>query len=306
MKKICNSRLLIVIVLLSFIACNDAAKIEYYPSIEEKNTGKLQLYCDEQLRPILEQQIEVFEHYYPQADIQPVYMPERDIITFLLSGKARTSIIMRKLSDAEKKQIETVDSFLCKEHIVAKSALALVSAKSSRAVIPYDSFITLFNNPEVTIVLEGKKNDRLAAISKALNINQFGKNIFAMENIDSVLYYVNRKPKTIGIIDYSHIADEFSSTAQNILKQIEMIKISRNCFDTLQIVYANPNDIFTGCYPLVLPINYVNTDYRNKLSLGFVNFLVKNKASKVFLRGGYIPAVMPQREILIDTSSIVE
>jgi phosphate transport system substrate-binding protein len=282
--------------------CKDVGKIEYYPSIEEKNTGELILYCDENLRSIIQQQKEVFEHHFPAAKIEMVWMPEALIIEKLLNGTARTAIISRKLSKNEITQISKTDTIRCKEHYVAKSALVLVCSKSEARKFSLDELKSLFGGNQYKIIIEGKQSDRLPAITNTLHIHAFGKNIYAVNSADSVLAYVNRDKNSIGIIDYAHISDEFSLKSEKIHQSVSLVGVVVNCHDSLQTVSANPSDIFTGCYPLIIPVNYIVTDYKNKLSLGFVNFMVKQKGARIFLRSGYIPAVMPQREIVVDTT----
>lgn len=303
-----NKKPAITLFLTAFImllsSCENGGKIKYFPTIEEQNTGTLEIYCDESLQSIVKQQAEIFEMEYPQAKIAPVFLPERELMEKLLNGSARTAILARKLSDAEKAQISKVDSIKCREHFIAKTALVLVVKKGLSKKISLEKLKEIFANSSENIIVEGKKSDRLTAVSNALNINTFGKNIYAVNSLDSVLLYVNSNENSLGLIDYAHISDEFSSEAEKVFSNISIVKIETNCQDTLQTVTANPSDIFTNCYPLITPVNYLVTDFRNKLSLGFVNFMVKSRAGRVFLHSGFIPAVMPQREIVIDTTNI--
>jgi phosphate transport system substrate-binding protein len=283
-------------------SCENGGKIKYYPPIEEQNTGTLEIYCDESLKNIVKQQAEIFELEYPQAKILTVFLPERELMEKLLNGSARTAILARKLNDAEKTQISKVDSIKCREHFIAKTALVPITQKGNSLKLTLEELKKIFVDGSLNIILEGKKSDRLKAVSNALNINEFSKNIYAVNSLDSVWLYVNSSHKNIGLIEYSHISDEFSAETEMVYKNASLIKIETNCDGKIQTVTANPSDIFTNCYPLVTPVNYVVTDYRNKLSLGFVNFMVKSRAGRVFLHSGFIPAVMPQREIVIDTS----
>ncbi|MFN8294025.1 MAG: substrate-binding domain-containing protein [Chitinophagales bacterium] len=284
-------------------ACKDGGKIKYYPTLEEQNRGTLDIYCDESLQSIVQQQAEIFELNFPEAKVNPIFLNERALLEKLLNGSARTALLTRKLSEAELQQIAKVDSIKGREHYIAKSALVPITNKSAFKQISNNELKALFTNGTQPIVIEGKQSDRLKAVASALGIAKFSSNIFAVNGVDSVLQYIEANPNAIGLIDYAHISDEFSAKAQNIFNKISLLKIETHCHDTLQVVSANPNDIFTDCYPLVTPLNYVVTDYKNKLSLGFVNFMVKSKASRVFLHAGYIPAVMPQREVVIDTTS---
>jgi len=38
--------------------------------------------------------------------------------------------------------------------------------------------------------------------------------------------------------------------------------------------------------------------------MGFVNYLIRNRSAKVFLKAGLIPKVMPERDFIVNTSGI--
>lgn len=291
--------------ILAASACNeDALKIKYYPSIEENNTGTLELFCDENLKSIVLQQLEIFELNYPKAKVIPIFLNEKEIVAKLLNGTARTALIAKKLSKAELKQIEKIDTIKAREHYIAKSALALAVNKSATKVISEEALKSLFTEGKKNIIVEGRDGLRLLALCKMLGIDNFGQNIAAVSTLDSVLAYVEQNKNVLGLIDYAHISDEFSAKTEAIFSQVSFLKVKTFCDDTTQLVSANPGDIFTECYPLVTTLNYVVTDYRNKLSLGLATFLIKPKSARIFIHAGFIPEIMPQREILIDTSAI--
>lgn len=295
----------VLVAILSLSACSeDALKIKYYPTIEEKNTGTLEIYCDEDLKSIAEQQIEIFVLNYPAANVKPIFASEKVIVEKLLNGTARTAILSRNLSKAETDKISQVNAIKCSQHVLAKSALALVSKKGEAKTLTDTELKALFTNGKTPIIVEGKESNRLKIITTELGVTNFGNQIFAMNNLDSVLTYLEQNQDAVGLIDYANISDENSPKAKEILSKISVFKVNTNCDSITEIVSANPNDIYTGCYPLVTPINYVLTDLQNKLGGGFLNFLIKPKASRIFLRGGFIPFLLPEREIIIDTSAV--
>lgn len=291
--------------ILSISACTeDALKIKYYPTIEEKNTGALDIYCDEDLKSIIEQQIEIFVLNYPNANVHPVFLSEKDLVEKLLNGTIRTAILSRNLTKAETEKISQVNEIKCSQHVLAKSALVLVANKSVHKTISDAALKALFTDGKTQIIVEGKESNRLQIVRSELGINSFGKQIFAMNSLDSIINYLEQNQDAVGVIDYANISDENAARTIEILSKISVLKINTYCDSIAEIVSANPNDIYTGCYPLVAPINYVLTDLQNKVAGGFLNFLIKPKSSRIFLRGGFIPFRLPEREIVIDTSAV--
>ena len=70
------------------------------------------------------------------------------------------------------------------------------------------------------------------------------------------------------------------------------------------MVTASEQDIATGQYPLIRPINYILLNPSERIGMGFVNYLMRNTGAKVFLKAGVIPSVMPERDFIVNTTGI--
>ena len=68
---------------------------------ETVTTGKLSVYVDETLLPILEEQKQVFESQYPYAKITVISKPEIEISKAIVEGKADFVMMPRTLNENE-------------------------------------------------------------------------------------------------------------------------------------------------------------------------------------------------------------
>ena len=90
---------LYLFLLVTFVFC----KKENKNGVEETvTTGKLVVYVDETLLPIMEEQKQVFESQYPYAKITLVAKPEIEISKAIVEGKADFVILPRTLNENEK------------------------------------------------------------------------------------------------------------------------------------------------------------------------------------------------------------
>ena len=296
--------ILILLSIILFSACNNGGKIEYYPTVEEMNKGLLKVQCDEALRGIMLQQSEIFELNYTEAKIEFEFLPEQIILENLLSGKCRTAVISRKLSVAEFKKVEATNSIKPREHAAAKNAIAIIaSSQNSNNKIGLAELQQILISGSKTIVVEGKQSYMAKTIAEGLNLQNIKSKFFALNTADSVVNYVRRNKDVLGFISFSAISDGNAYRTKELLKGISVMQIESKKDTMFITTSANQSDIYLGDYPLVTPVNFIVTDFKDKLSIGFVNFLYKPKAGRIFLHAGLVPSVMPEREIVIDTNT---
>jgi phosphate transport system substrate-binding protein len=68
--------------------------------------GLSKILCDGSFQNIMEQEIEVFEYSYPEANVLPRYMDEDAALDSLLKKKTDLIVVARDLTPAQKKILE--------------------------------------------------------------------------------------------------------------------------------------------------------------------------------------------------------
>ncbi|MFN8277534.1 MAG: substrate-binding domain-containing protein [Chitinophagales bacterium] len=270
--------------------------------LDDIHKGEVVIWCDEALEYVMNQQVTLFEHFHEEAHLHLVYKPEAEIVQGLLNDSIRTAIIGRSLSDAERRVLMNRTALQPKEIMVARDAAALVVSKSHSAKPwPLDSLIGALSGAYPTqLVFDDNKSGFVRQLLALAGTNTAGKNMFALQSTDSVVRYVSQNTTAIGIIGFGTIADEDYPYAREILKLVNVLPVAvRDTVGRSVIVSATQGDLASGKYPLQRPVNYVLCNQPERVADGFVNFLAREKAAKVFLKSGLVPAVIPERVISV-------
>src|SRR5690349_6545896 len=110
------------------ISCNDASDNK-----KEKTGvhGRINISVDETFKPVIEEQIKVFESSWPDADIVATYKSEADCLRDMQSDSTAMVIIARPLTDAEGKFFKKRLGHGVPSELIAFDAVAFIVNKSS-------------------------------------------------------------------------------------------------------------------------------------------------------------------------------
>lgn len=294
MAKIAPMRILafigiIILSVMGFMACGPD------PNLPKDTTskGKIDISVDETYKPIIEQQLKVFDSSFPDAHITAHYKPEDQCIKDLLENKSRIALVTRELNAAEQKY--------CEENSVAPSSLAI--ARDAVAVIVHpsaaDSALTITQlfgiltgqyKKKYTVVFdnEGSSTVRFMADS-ILKGQKLGANVYAAKGNPAVVDYVSKNPDAIGFIGLSYVSDGDDSTG-NFLTRVKVAAIQ----DPKTGDYNKPYQAYIALksYPLTRNLYYINRETWQGLGSGFVNFLSQERGQLIFFHSHLFPLRM--------------
>ena len=97
-KDIFRNMLLAAVAAMTFVAC------EVHSGKKHSDTttkGSIRIVADESLRPLVDAEIEIFQHIYKNATITPEYLPEGKAIEALLNDSVKLAIVTRTLKTDE-------------------------------------------------------------------------------------------------------------------------------------------------------------------------------------------------------------
>lgn len=279
------------------------------PKLDTPTTGQITVAIDESYQPVFDAAITVFDSIYTRAAIFPAYAPMQTIVEDLLTDSVQVVVLPRELNESELAYFKK-RQFTPRITLIAKDGLALISHPSNQ-----DSILTV---EEVRQILTGEKkswkdvqkNTDKGAIQIVFDNNQSGtvayaidsicrgqalsqQNAFAVKNSAEVVNYVASNPNAIGIIGVNWISDMDDPQAQDFLKKIKVIGISRaegkEAFQPFQAYIA------TGQYPFIRNIYFINAQARSGLGMGFASFLANERGQRIVLKSGLLPATQPIR-----------
>lgn len=307
-KQLQLSVLLIMLALLS--ACQRKPKDG---QTDTYSSGVIAIAADESFRPIVQEEIDVFEAMFPLAGIVPRYVTEVEAVNLLLKDSLRLAITSRRLTPEEMNSFNS-RKFFPQEIKIATDGLALITHKENP-----DTLITV---NEIRDILTGKitqwkelyPRSRLKGINLVFDNKNSSTVRFAVDSIckgtilsndmkalrtnKEVIDYVAKTPDAIGIIGVNWLSDRNDSTGLSFSKEVQVMSVSaadraipENSYKPYQAY------LFYGNYPLARSIYALLNDPRSALPWGFASFLASDRGQRIILKSGLVPATQPVRVV---------
>lgn len=276
-------------------------------------TGRLNIVADAGLESIIRQQAAVFASRYDSLSVQTEFKDEASMFDDFRKGTADVLILTRALSEAEKQRLKKEDTIYIRELEIARDAIALIGNKAFDDA-RLDSILLkrYFNGlkPEANdpvLVFDNKNASIVKHLFKwAGSEGKAPANVYAAATTEDVVNYVEQQPNSIGFIPYGYVSDEDEAGMQTLTKRVKILSLrSQNEEGKAIRVSANQSDIATGEYPLTRSVNAViRYGHLDNPEWLFMNFLFREKGAKVFLKAGFVPAKMPERDIIVNTGEM--
>ncbi len=255
-------------------------------------SGTIHISIDESFKPVMEEQIKVFEKSYPEAHIIAEYKTEADCFKDLYNDTLnRMIIVTRGLRDEEDEYFLDTLKYWPKWSNIANDAITvLVNSKSND---------TLFTLARLKDQLSGKINRHQKVVFDGLNATSTVR--FAMDSIlkgekfdtsvvqavrssREVIDYIAKTENAIGFVGISWIGNPEDSAQVNMLKKVKIAYISCVQCDDEPFVKPMQASISTRRYPLVRGLYYILKENYPGLGTGFANFLNQERGQLIFRR----------------------
>lgn len=280
-------------------------------SLDTPTSGVIDIAVDETIAPVIDQEIDIFEHLYPKASIVPRYRSEKDVFKLLIEDSLRLAIAPRDFTIAEKRYLK--DKVNVRSYCLAIDAIALIINKENP-----DSILTVSQvkdiltgkitswkdiNPKseldklsLTFDNEGSSTVRFALDSICKGEPFAKENIYAQGTNEKVIDYVAASKGAIGVIGASWIGNKNDSTNLSFNDRITVMGISSDRVATPTNSYKPYQAyIALGQYPFIRRIYVLDISSRDGLAKGFSNFLSKDKGQLVILKSGMLPQTQQVR-----------
>lgn len=303
-------KLLSIFFVLLFFSCQTKSKDKY---TDTYTSGVIPIAVDQNLQPIIQQELDVFEALNPQAGIVPTYTSEVDAINLLLKDSVRLVISTRPLSSNEEKSLIS-RKFSPRFYKLATDGLALIINNHNP-----DSLITV---TQLKDILTGKANNwkdiypssKLGkfqivfdnqnsstvryAMDSICNGAKLSTKLFAQNTNPEVIDFVSKTPNAIGIIGVNWLGNSKDTTNLSFKNDVRVMSVSAgeeaNSANSYKPFQAY---LFYGYYPLTRSIYIILNDPRGSLPSGLTSFLTSDRGQRIILKSGLVPATQPVRVV---------
>lgn len=281
------------ILLFAFVSC----KTKKPQPADTGTAGTIHISVDEAFKPIIEEQIQVFESAYPKAKIIAHYKPEAECWNDLMNDSTRMVIVTKKVTLDESRYYFDSTGIYTKSELLARDAVALVVNRNAP-----DS---VFTKEDVQDLLLGKSKlpyklvfDGVKATSSvryAIDSILKGKMfntavITAAKNSKEVVEYIAENPGYIGFVGVSWIGNPEDVNQLEMLKKVRIAWLPCDSCDEAG-TFTKPwqEEILTKRYPYSREIYYVLKENHTGLGKSFINFMNSDRGQLIFRRGYLVP-----------------
>ena len=288
--------------IFAFLICSTilvSCSSESSKKIKDKfNSGVIHISADESFKPIIDEQVKVYEAKYPNVKLLIQYKPEAECINDMATDSTRALIITRKyLQEEERFMIDSMH-VAPSQVVMAYDAIAIIVNQAAE-----DS---LFTVEEIKNILKGKfkKNlipvfDGLKATSTVrfivdslLRGDTLSSNVRAAKSSEDVIAYVAKTRNAIGFIGVSWIGNKDDLQHRSFLAKVRMVRLESNDLPG-KFIHPVQANIYEGRYPLTRELVYIlKENHREGLGHGFKNFMSGEQGQLIFRRGYLVPAQM--------------
>lgn len=294
MKSVLAAIIVFVICVVFVISCKDDSS----KTLTESNSkGIINISVDETFKPVIEEQIKVFESSYPEARINATYKSEADCFRDLQKDSTRMILVARGLNEEEEKFFNNRLSYIPRYDVLAYDAIAVLVNKSSNDTVFTMQQLSSYLKGEGTdkqIVLDGKNATSTVRylLDSIVRGSNFGKNVTAAESSEGVLNFVASNTEAIGMVGISWIGDETNPKQQEYLKKLKLAFVE--CKLCGEGAFYKPRQITVeqGKYPLHRKLYYILKENAAGLGSAFMNFMTYERGQLIFKRSGLVPGKM--------------
>lgn len=254
-------------------------------------SGTINISVDESFKPVMDEQIKVFESSFPGAKIIAHYKSEAECLRDILKDSAtRMVIVTRGLNRKEEMFLKDSLNFVPHWDELATDAIAvIVNAKSSDTIFSVQRLKDILTGSEKNkqVVFDGLSATSTVrfAIDTILGGTNFDTSVVqAVKSSTEVLNYIASTENAIGFVGISWIGNPEDSSQVNMLNKVKMVSVK--CVDCGDTPYVKPSQysILTRQYPLVRGLYYILKENYAGLGSGFLNFLQYERGQLIFKR----------------------
>ena len=284
-----------LVVLFIFItSCNNGKITQQTDSPQQ---GTIYISVDESFKPVIEEQIKVYESTYPNAHIIASYKPEIDCFKDLQQDSTRLIIVARGLTDKEtayyKESLQYKPQFL----LIAYDAVAIIVNQNCKdSVFTISRLHDILSGKEpINAVMDGRNATSTVRYlqDSIMKGEAFGKNVVASKSSEDVINTITNRSDAIGFVGLNWVGDNYDRKQQELLKKIKLGLVECvRCEEKGLFAKPSAASVSFAQYPLARPLYFILKENATGLGTGFSNFLSMERGQLIFRRSFLIPAVL--------------
>lgn len=286
-----------------FAMCNQKSKGE--SDKESILKGAIDVTVDETVKPIVEDQVAVFEGTY-DAKISIKTKSEAELINDLANQKAKVVITARDLTQDERDRF-VKNKINPRVTPFAIDAIALISNKSNNdTLIALKSVIDFMqgkSDPRIKgLVFDNPNSSTVRYMKDLAKVKEIPANgVFSFKTNEEVIKFVSENDGMVGVVGVNWLSQP-TAKVQEVIKKINVLSVKGLKDDK----YYSPtqNDLAELKYPLARDLYIINCQGYTGLGMGFASFISGDIGQRIVLKSGLLPVRTPGRKLQIRSQII--
>lgn len=278
-------------------SCNQK-KAEPEAGRETLSSGTIRISADEAFKPVIEEQIKVFQSQYPRAKVIPEYKNEAACLTDLDNDSVRMVIVTRGMNRDQEENFKLNYGYYPRWDRVAWDAVAvIVNNNAERKQFTVEELRGILDgtgNLPYRPVFDGLRSTSSVryAIDSILKGKPLGKNVTGVVGTEEVINFVEKNPTAIGFIGTSWIGNPQDPIHKTFLKKVKVAAIK--CINCPTPAYELPfaASIVRGGYPLVRGLYFILRERTPGVGGNFAEWMKQQQGQLIFKRSYLVPAQM--------------
>ncbi len=259
--------------------------------------GTIHISVDESFKPVISEEIKVYQSSYPQAHIIAEYKSEAECFKDLQNDSVRMIITAQGFTDQQSHDLEKAWGFRPNWDAIAYDAVVVIinrDAKDSVFTIKKLQRILTDSSSKKDVVVDGNHATSTVRylMDTVLKGKPFGANVKAANGSKAVINYVSNNVDAIGFVGSSWVGNDEDPEQVEEAKKIKMALIECRTCEAGYFAKPSQETIENGQYPMVRALYYIIKENNTGLGTGFVNFLSLERGQLIFRRSYLVPGKM--------------
>ncbi|WP_456313654.1 PstS family phosphate ABC transporter substrate-binding protein [Pseudomonas shirazensis] len=295
----------LVVFVFLFAMCNQKSKNE--SDKESILKGSIDITVDETVKPIVEDQVAVFEGTY-DAKISIKTKSEGELINDLVNKKTKVVITTRDLTPEEKDRFAK-NKINPRVTPFATDAIALIANKNNNdTLIALKSVIDFMqgkSDPKIKgLVFDNPNSSTVRYMKDLAKVKEIpASGVFSFKTNEEVIKFVSENDGMVGVVGVNWLSQPSSNVAE-LIKKVNVLSVKGLKDDK----YYSPtqNDLAELKYPLARDLFIINCQGYTGLGMGFASFISGDIGQRIVLKSGLLPVRTPGRKLQIRSQILNE
>ncbi len=291
MKKYILSGVLAVAGSLFFYSCGDTPSSANKERVETNTSGTIAIAADESFKPVITQEVNVFDSSYPEAKLNVSYLPENDCFKQLFEGKVQMVLVTRSLSAEERKACEANNIYTQDMAIARDGIVVLVNNKSQDSLMTVGMVHNILTGKfarKYKVVFDNQGGSIARFVNDSiLKGEKLSEQVFAANNSEEVIKYVSENEDAIGFVGMTHAFDPNSTVGYGSFRtEVKVVSIKNDSLDKFILPYQG--SIALRDYPFRRNLYFI-TRIESNLASGFASFLKSEPGQLIINKSRMVP-----------------